>query len=148
MDKNLHKFHVVYEGERSYAATYVGETMRNFSVRTAKHNNPEHNSEPVRHLRDNPTHSFQWRILCSPQSLLKRRILKGLMIRKKSPSLNKQVYCYAAQLFPLGITWTHKSRTERTRQVVTPWRWLNSRKRLVFNFFMKLFSLYSYTLSG
>ena len=103
-DTNVHKSHVVYEGECSCSASYIGETMRNFTTRTSEHNSPVHNSEPARHLRDNPSHSFEWKILCSAQSLFKRRILEGLMIKRIKPSLNKQVHCFIAQLFPLGIT--------------------------------------------
>ena len=80
-----------------------GETMRNFRVRSAEFNNPGHNSKTARHIGDNPSHFFQWKVLCYAQSQFKRPILE-LMIKKKNPSLSRQVHCFMAQLFPLGIT--------------------------------------------
>ena len=103
-DKNLHKSHVIYEGECSCGENYVGETMRNFEVRITEHSNICHTSEPARHLLENPSHSFQWRVLCSARSYFKRKIIEGLIIQQRSPTLNKQVNCYVAQLFPSGIT--------------------------------------------
>ena len=35
---------------------------------------------------------------------IKRKIIEGLFIKQKTPSLNKQVNCFIAQLFPTGIT--------------------------------------------
>ena len=46
-DKNLHKSHVIYEGERSCGENHVGETMRNLEVRITEHSNICHTSEPV-----------------------------------------------------------------------------------------------------
>jgi len=73
-------------------------------VRIHEHSNPCNDCEPARHLRENPSHSFSWRILCTAHSFHKRRIIEGLMIQQWSPSLNKQVHSYVAKLFPLGIT--------------------------------------------
>ena len=98
-DKNLHKSHVIYEGQCSCGENYVGET-----VRITEHSNICHTSEPARHLSENPNHSFQWRVLCSARSYFKRKIIEGLIIQQRSPTLNKQVNCYVAQLFPSGIT--------------------------------------------
>ena len=72
-DKNLHKSHVIHEGECSCGENYVGETMRNFEVRITEYSNICHTSEPARHLLENPSHSFQWRVLCSARSYFKRR---------------------------------------------------------------------------
>ena len=44
-DKNLHKSHVIYEGECSYGEDYVGETMRNLEVRITEHSNICHTSD-------------------------------------------------------------------------------------------------------
>ena len=83
---------------------YIGETVRNFRVRIAEHSNPAHTSEPAKHLRENPSHSFTWRVLSSAQTFHKRRIVEGLMIQQFRPSLNKQVISYVSKLFPSGIT--------------------------------------------
>ena len=83
---------------------YIGETVRNLTVRIAEHSNPAHTSEPAKHLRENPSHSFTWRVLSSAQTFHKRRIVEGLMIQQFRPSLNKQVISYVSKLFPSGIT--------------------------------------------
>ena len=81
-----------------------GDTMRNVEVRIHEHSNPCNDSETARHLRENPSHSFSWRILCTARSFHKRRIIEGLMIQQLSPSLNKQVHSHVAKLFSSGIT--------------------------------------------
>ena len=103
-DNNAHKSHVIYEGVCSCSTSYVGETGRNFKERIAEHENPAHNSEPAKHLRRNPTHVFNWSVLYTEHHIFKRKIAEALTILNKRPSLNKQVQCYVAQLFPLGIT--------------------------------------------
>ena len=45
-----------------------------------------------------------WGILRTAQSTTKRRILEGLMIQQRKPSLNRQVHCNISKLFPLEIT--------------------------------------------
>ena len=78
--------------------------MTNVEVRIHEHSNPCNDSEPARHLRENPSHSFSWQILYTAHSFHKRRIVEGLMIQQWSPSLNKQAHSYVAKLFPSGIT--------------------------------------------
>ena len=60
--------------------------------------------EPVRHLRENPSHSFCWGILCTAKSFHKRRINVGLILQQWSSSLNKEVYSFIAKLLQSGIT--------------------------------------------
>ncbi|XP_068671420.1 uncharacterized protein [Montipora foliosa] len=103
-DKNTHRSKVVYKGDCSCGVHYIGETVRNLAVRIAEHSNPAHTSEPAKHLRENPSHAFTWRVLSSAQTFHKRRIVEGLMIQQFRPSLNKQVISYVSKLFPLGIT--------------------------------------------
>ena len=95
---------VVCKGDCSCGVDYIGETVRNLAVRITEHSNPLHNSEPAKHLRENPSHSFTWRVLSSAQTFHKRRIVEGLMIQQFRPSLNKQVISYVSKLFPSGIT--------------------------------------------
>ena len=103
-DKNTHRSKVVYKGDCSCCVDYIGETVRNLAVRIAEHSNPAHTSEPAKHLRENPSHAFTWRVLSSAQTFHKRRIVERLMIQQFRPSLNKQVISYVSKLFPLGIT--------------------------------------------
>ena len=102
--KNTHRSHMVNKDDCSCSVDYIGETRRNVEVRINEHSNPSNDSEPARHLHENPTHSFSWRILCTAQSFHKCRIIKGLIIQQWSPSLNKQVHSYIAKLLPQGIT--------------------------------------------
>ena len=51
------------KGDCSGGVNYIGETVRNLAVRIAEHSNPAHTSEPAKHLRENPSHSFTWRVL-------------------------------------------------------------------------------------
>ena len=64
-DKNTHRSKVDYKGDCSCGVDYIGETVRNLAVRIAEHSNPAHTSEPAKHLRENPSHSFTWRVLSS-----------------------------------------------------------------------------------
>ena len=91
-DKNTHRSKVVYKGDCSCGVDYIGETVRNLAVRIAEHSNPAHTSEPAKHLRENPSHSFTWRVLPSAQTFHKRRIVEGLMIQQFHPSLNKKLF--------------------------------------------------------
>ena len=84
--------------------TYIGETMRNFNVREAEHENCSHISQPARHLLSNPTHSFTWDIIHKEQSLFKIRIILGLLIAREQRELNKQVQCFIASLYTTGIS--------------------------------------------
>ena len=43
----------------------------------------------TQHLKENPSHSFQWKILCSEKCYLKRKIIEGLIIQQKCPTLKK-----------------------------------------------------------
>lgn len=103
-DKNLHPSHVVYQGNCSCGESYIGETSRNLETRIAEHENVRHNSEPARHLKQFPHHSFTWMKLQVEHFYTKRLIAEGLLIKQKNPTLNKQVKCFNCNLFPLGIT--------------------------------------------
>ena len=103
--KKIHRSHAVYKGDCSAVnIDFIGDTRRNVEVRIDEHSNPSNDSEPALHLRENRTHCFSWRILCTVQSFHKRRIIEGLIIQQWRPSLNKQVHPYVAKLFPSGIT--------------------------------------------
>ena len=103
-EKNTHRSKVVYKGDCSCGVDYIGEIVRNLAARIAEHSYPALTSEPAKHLQENPSHSFTWRVLSSAPTFHKRRIVEGLMIQQFRPSLNKQVISYVFKLFPSGIT--------------------------------------------
>ena len=73
-DKNCHKSHVVYEGQCNCGEKYIGETQRNLSVRINEHQNKTKISEPAKHLKHFPDHSFTWRVI-TPTQLDEIRII-------------------------------------------------------------------------
>ena len=99
-DKKQHPPHVIYEDNCSCRESYIGETMHNVEVRTAEHNDPTHNSEPARHIQQNKSRKFSWKVIYPARRFFKRKILEGLFIQQRHPSLNKQINCYIAKLFP------------------------------------------------
>ena len=104
-DNNIRPSHVVYHG--TYAdcsASYIGESCRNFETRQQEHEDATKQTEPARHLRENPHHHFNWRVIAVANPLGIRRILESMFIAKFQPCLNKHVHSYTLNLFPKGIT--------------------------------------------
>ena len=59
-DNNIHPSHVVYHGTcADCSASYIGESCRNFETRKQEHEDATKQSEPARHLRENPYHHFK-----------------------------------------------------------------------------------------
>ena len=105
-EKNPYPATKIYLGEcKNCNETYVGETIRNVRVRWNEHENPNKDSEPARHLRDNPNHNFNWSILCNaPTKYNERKNLEASFIGSMKPSLNEQVIFKVLTLFRNGIT--------------------------------------------
>ena len=104
-DRNPHQACKVYEGTCSCGETYVGECIRNVEVRWNEHENPEHKSEPARHIRNNISHSFTWKVLMhAPRKDKIRKFLEAFFIALKKPSLNMQVESSELTLFRNGVT--------------------------------------------
>ena len=103
-DINPHPSCKIYEGVCSCNETYIGETKRNVEVRWCEHNNPKHQSEPAKHIKDNIEHQFIWKILCdAPDFYQTRKTLESFFIRTKRPTLNDQLENQLL-LFRNGIT--------------------------------------------
>ena len=62
-DKVSHISCVNYQEICSCGATYIGETVRNASIRWSEHNNINGNSEPAKHIAANTTHVFSWKVV-------------------------------------------------------------------------------------
>ena len=96
-DNNIHPSHVVYHGTcADCSASCIGESCRNFETRKQEHEDATKQSEPARHLRENPYHHFNWRVIAIAHPLGIRRILESMFIAKLQPcpkrgSLNIQI---------------------------------------------------------
>jgi len=104
-DKNPYPSCQIYEGTCVCGETYVGETKRNVEVRWREHNDIRKDSEPAKHLRDNPTHQFEWKTLqAAPKNYRPRKNLEATIIATKGPSLNNQLDTKKLNLFRNGVT--------------------------------------------
>ena len=104
--KNPHPACKLYEGTcNNCGLSYIGETKRNVEVRWAEHNNPKKKSEPAKHLYNNPTHSFHWRVIMNAHENRRiRRNLEASAVALKRPQLNNQVESKKLTLFRYGVT--------------------------------------------
>ena len=103
--RNPHPACKIYEGVCSCGSTYIGETKRNVELRWAEHDNPKGNSEPAKHLAQNPTHSFNWNVLMNAsQNPRVRKNLEASFVAVKKPDLNNQVDSKKLTLFRYGVT--------------------------------------------
>ena len=94
-DNNIHHSHVICHGTcADCSASYIGESCRNFETRKQEHEDATKQSEPARHLRENPYHYFNWRVIAIAHPLGIRRILESMFIAKFQPCLNKQGHSY------------------------------------------------------
>ena len=60
---NPHPSCVIYEGVCSCQDSCIGETVRKFEIRWQELEDAQEDSEPTRYLKNNPTHSFIWKVL-------------------------------------------------------------------------------------
>ena len=104
-DNVKHLSCVVYHGICSCGNNYIGETIRNVVTRIDEHKQPNGKSEPSKHLKNNPGHQFNWKILSrAPSHRLKRKILEAYFIKQLNPSLNDQLDSKILTLFRHGVT--------------------------------------------
>ena len=67
--------------------------------------NPNKDSEPVKHLFQHPDHVFQWKFLMSaPMNNRKRKNLEAFFITLRLPTLNQQKDSKKLTLFRIGVT--------------------------------------------
>ena len=74
-------------------------------IRWIEHESTTGKSQPTKHLADNKSHMFTWKVLASaPLNFHKRKILEAFFITKLKPDLNEQIEHHALSLFQHGVT--------------------------------------------
>ena len=58
--RSPHPSCVIYIGVCSCQESYVGEALRNVEIRWQENEDTQKDSQPEKHLKNNPTHSFTW----------------------------------------------------------------------------------------
>ena len=79
--------------------------MRNVFLRWVEHEDPNKQSEPIKHLKYFPDHQFEWKVLTrAPEYTRKRKILEVFLIKSMNPFLNEQLDTELLVLFRNGVT--------------------------------------------
>ena len=87
--KSIHPSCVIYKGTSSCGESYIGETIRNVSIRWEEHNVPTNKSESAKHLKNNFHHILNWVTLCkAPQNYKVRCNLEASYIASLKLTLN------------------------------------------------------------
>ena len=103
--RNCHPSCVIYAGVCSSQESYIGEAARNVEIRWQEHEDTQKDSEPAKHLKNNPFHSFTWKVLLPASSVIRiRQNTEASIIALKRPSLNERVESKKLSLFRNGVT--------------------------------------------
>ena len=98
--RNPHPSRVIYEGVCSCQEPYIGETVRNAEIRWQEHEDTQKDSKSANHLKNNPTHSFTWKVFLPVSSVRRiRQNMETSIIALKQPSLNERVESKKLSLF-------------------------------------------------
>ena len=104
-DRVHHSSKGVYQGVCSCGRKYIGETLRNYTIRWEEHEDLTKDSEVARHVKFNLGHKMEWTVLVKGLKNTKiRKIFEAFYIAKFRPSLNGQVKHQNLTLFRNGIT--------------------------------------------
>ena len=96
---------MVFEGVCSCQESYIGENVRNVESRWQEHEDTQKNSKPAKHLKNNPAHSFTWKVILPVSSNRHiRQNMEASIIALKQPSPNGQVESHKFLLFQNGVT--------------------------------------------
>ena len=96
---------MIYKGVCSCQESYIGETGRTVETRWQEHEDTQKDSELAKHLKNNPTHPFTWKILLPASSVRQsRQNMEASIITLKRLSLNEQVESKKLSLFQNGFT--------------------------------------------
>ena len=79
--------------------------MRNVVLRWVEHEDPNKQSEPIKHLKYFPDQQFEWKVLTrAPEYTRKRKTLEAFLIKSINPSFNEQLDTELLVLFRNGVT--------------------------------------------
>ena len=95
----------ICEGVYVFEQRYISEKRRNAKLRWKEHENTSKDSKLAKHLKENLSHKFSWKILfAAPENKRIRKIYEASEIALKRPSLNEQSECKKLLLFCNGVT--------------------------------------------
>ena len=95
---------VISEGVCSCQEPYIGETVKNVKTRWQEYEDTQQDLEPAKHLKNNPTHSFTWKVLLSVSSIsCIRQNMEASLIALKGPSPNERAQFTKLQFFRNGV---------------------------------------------
>ena len=73
--KNPHQACAIYEGVCGCNENYIDETKGNVEIRWEEHSDINKIPESSKHLKNNPTHAFTWKVLMT--ALINDRVRKN-----------------------------------------------------------------------
>ena len=89
-DKTLYLWCKIYERICSCGKSYIGETIRNVKTRRSEHNAPRDKSNPSKHLNENITNIFSWKVIYNaPKRKLTYKILETFFTTTMKPLTTK-----------------------------------------------------------
>ena len=104
--KNPHPASIIYEGICTCKKNNIGDTKRNVEILWEEYWDTNKISQPSRHSKSNPTHTFTWKVLIA--ALINDRVRKNLeafFISLSRPSLNEEIDSKKLLLFRIRVTW-------------------------------------------
>ena len=78
-DKSIHQACKICKGVSSCGESYIGETIRNVDVCWDKHNNPMKSLNPLKHIKDNLDHAFNWSVLANAPEYVSTKSPRGIL---------------------------------------------------------------------
>ena len=85
--------------------SYIGEPVRNIKVRSQEHEDRQKASESTKHLKNNPTNLFTWKVLllASLNTCIRKNAESSIMTLKR-PSPHERVESKKLSLFRNSAT--------------------------------------------
>ena len=79
--------------------------VRNCEVGWDGHSYALKKSNPLKHIKDNLDHVFNWSVLANaPKNMFQRKVLEAYYIALEKPTLNEQLELDRSNLFRNGVT--------------------------------------------